>query len=220
MKKLQLIICVLLAINQLVAQDLNPEKKERNYAMGVNIGATSGLDFSYKLNKSISIQARYGFLKYEQEDFEYEIDGEDVSVDGAFDFSHTDLLLSFGGSLRLLVGVGYFITSNVDVDMSFSESVFIGDIEFTADDIGHILINAEWDQILPYVGIAFGRAVPKSGFGIGLELGAFYDADGPTMSLDATGLIEETKNQQELLQESFKENKFLPNVNLRLSFSF
>lgn len=91
---------------------------------------------------------------------------------------------------------------------------------FTTDDVGNIFRYAEWDGLLPYAGIAFGRAVPKTGFGFGLELGVYYDSDGPTMSLDATGMIEETKNQEALLQESFKENKFLPYASLRFAYSF
>ncbi|WP_010135785.1 hypothetical protein [Ochrovirga pacifica] len=217
-KTLILLICLCTSLSA-----FSQEEKERKHALAIGAGSGLNVGYSYKLNDYFSLTAKYGALKYKQEDFDYEIDGEDLLVDGEFDFTHGDLMLNiapFGSGFRFVVGAGYFMTSAIDVDMTFSESVFIGDVEFTSDDVGHILINAEWDQILPYFGLGFGRAVPKTGFGFGLELGTYYDADGPTMTLDATGLIEDTKNQQELLQESFKENKFIPYVNLRFAFSF
>lgn len=219
MRKLLLTICALFTLGVANAQ----ETKERQHAIGLSAGTGFGVDYSYKLNDHFYATARYGVLKYKHEDYEYEIDGENMSVDGEFDFGHVDALVSiapFGKGFRFVLGAGYFTSSQVDVDMTFTESVFIGDVEFTPDETGEIFINAEWDNLLPYFGIAFGKPVPKTGFGFGLELGTYYDADGPKMSLDATGIIEETKNQEALLQESFKENKFLPYVSLRLAFSF
>lgn len=221
MRKLLTVICVLLFIGTSNAQE--EEKKERKFAIGFSGGTGVGVDLSYKMNKYFSISAKYDVLKYKQEDFDYEIDGEDLLVDGEFDFSHSDLLLNiapFGKAFRFVVGAGYFTTSQLDVTMSFTEDVSVGDVVFTTDDVGNIFINAEWGEVLPYLGIAFGRAVPKSGFGFGLNLGFYYDSDGPEMTLDATGLIEGTKDQQVLLQDSFSENKFLPNASLRLAFSF
>lgn len=219
MRKLLLTICMLFATGLITAQ----EEKEKKHALSLGVGTGVGVDYSYKMNKYFYASARYSILPYTQEGFDYEIDGQDMLVDAEFDFSHIDALISiapFGKAFRFVLGAGYFTSSDVDVTMSFKDEVSIGEVVFTSDDIGNLFINAEWDGLLPYAGIAFGRAVPRTGFGFGLELGAYYDADGPKMSLDATGLIEDTKNQEALLQESFKENKFLPYAALRFSFSF
>lgn len=220
-KKRIIILLICLCVSQLYSQ--KKDENERKHAIAINLGTGVGLDYSYKINNYFSASARYSILPYKEEGFDYEIDGEDMIVDGEFDFSHIDALISiapFGKGFRFVLGAGYFTKSDVDVTMSFQDEVTIGDVVFTSDDIGQLFINAKWDGLLPYAGIAFGRAVPKTGFGFGLELGTYYDADGPAMSLDATGLVENTQNQEGLLQESFKENKFLPNVSLRFAFSF
>jgi hypothetical protein len=51
-----------------------------------------------------------------------------------------------------------------------------------------------------------------------MELGTYFSG-APEVSLDATGIIENTKNQESLLQESFSELKFTPYLSLRLSYS-
>ncbi|NIJ43576.1 hypothetical protein FHR24_000015 [Wenyingzhuangia heitensis] len=219
MRKLLLIICILSSVGVINAQ----EKKEKKHAVSIGVGTGLGIDYSYKINNYFYATARYSTLPYKKEGFDYEIDGEDMLVDAEFDFSHIDALISiapFGKAFRFVLGAGYFTSSDVDVMMTFKDEVTIGEVVFTSDDIGSLLINTEWNGLLPYAGISFGRPVPKSGFGFGLELGAYYDADGPSMSLNANGLIENTKNQEGLLQESFKENKFLPYVAFRFAFSF
>lgn len=199
------------------------EEKEKKHAIAVGVGSGINVDYSYKFNNYFSLTANYGLLKTTVEEYEFELDGEDLSVDGEVDFSHVDLKLNiapFGKAFRFVVGAGYFTSGTVDVDMSFTREVTIGDVVFTSDEVGQISIGAEWEGIMPYLGIGFGRAVPKTGFGFGLELGAYYAADGPTMSLTATEIIEQTSNQQSLLQDSFKENKFLPHASLRFAYSF
>ncbi|MGY5355018.1 hypothetical protein [Wenyingzhuangia sp. IMCC45467] len=219
MRKLLFTICMLFATGLITAQ----ETKEKKHALSLGVGSGLGIDYSYKINKYFYVSTRYSILPIKQEGFDYEIDGEDMLVDAEFDFSHIDALISiapFGKAFRFVLGAGYFTSSDVDVTMAFKDEVVIGEVVFTSDDVGNLFINAEWDGLLPYAGISFGRPVPKTGFGFGLELGVYYDADGPSMSLDATGLIENTKNQEALLQESFKENKFLPYAALRFAFSF
>ncbi len=196
------------------------EDNRKKHALAIGAGAGISFDYSYQLNKTFALTAKYSFLKYSVEDYEYELDGEDLTMDGELDFGHADILLSMGGLLRLVVGAGYFTSSTVTSDMTFVDVVEIGAVVFTPDEVGKITIGGEWDQILPYVGVAIGRAVPKKGLGFGLEIGTYYDADGPTMTLDATGIIEGTKNQESLLQESFEDNKFLPYLNLRLAYAF
>ncbi|NJB82483.1 hypothetical protein [Wenyingzhuangia aestuarii] len=220
MKK-TMILLICLCTSYLFSQQTG--EKEKKHALAVHLGTGLGLDYSYKINEYFSATARYSILKYKQEDFDYEIDGKDLLVDGEFDINHIDALFNiapFGKAFRFVLGAGYFVKNDVDVTLSFKDEVKIGEVVFTSDDVGNIFINAQWEGLLPYAGIAFGRAVPTSGFGFGVELGTYYDADGPSMSLDATGIIEQTKNQEALLQDSFKENKFLPYLSLRLAYSF
>ena len=92
-------------------------------------------------------------------------------------------------------------------------------VEFNSDDIGELNITTVWKKTAPYAGIGFGRAVPKNKrLGFGLEIGTYF-AGSPDVTLEATGLIEQTKDQEALLQESFSELKFIPYISFRLSYS-
>jgi len=221
MKKILFILILCLFTSQIFSQEIE-EEKVRKSAIGVGIGTGYSIDFSRQLGKILTLTAKYGALSYAHENKEVDLDSQTLILDGELDFSHVDLLLSLGGSLRLVVGAGYFINNNIGLDLTFTDEITISDLKIEANDIGQINISTEWGKILPYAGIGFGRAVPKTGFNIGFELGAFYDQKGPEVSLTGTNLLQNNGNQEQidLLEDKLKDNKFLPYLNLRFAFSF
>ena len=45
-------------------------------------------------------------------------------------------------------------------------------------------------------------------------------SSSPEITLDATGIIEQTKDQEALLNETFESFKFIPYASVRVSYSF
>lgn len=224
-KQILTLFCFAISLTAMQAQMEEKEEttsKYRKLAIGVSGGTGFGADLSYKFNDNLSVTARYNVLDYKAEDIEQEIDGNDVLIDANVDFKTMDLIFHyypFKTAFNLAAGVGYFSNKELTINLSFAESIFIGDVEFTPEnDIGQLIIQSEWKEIAPYVGIGFGRAVPNKRLGFGFEAGT-YLAGSPKVTLDATGLIEGTKDQEPLVQESFSEFKFIPYITFRLSYS-
>lgn len=198
-------------------------KKERKHAIGISGGTGGfGADYSYKLNKSFTVTARFNKLSYTAEDVEQEIDGEDLLFDADLNFQSIDLVISyypFKSGFRIIGGIGSFSNNELNIVAEFTESVNIGDVPFTTDEVGVISIGNKWKKTAPYLGIGFGRAIPKNKrLGFGLEMGTYF-AGSPDVTLDATGIIEQTATQQPLVQESLSELKYLPYIMFRLSYS-
>ncbi|MGY6650299.1 hypothetical protein [Wenyingzhuangia sp. IMCC45574] len=221
MKKLLTIICVFFATGIAMAQET--DSKERHFAIGVSGGTGFGGDLSYKLNDYFSVSARYNMLSYREEGIKQELDGEDFLIDAEVDFKNIDLVFSiypFKSSFKIVAGASYFLNSDLSIQTSFAESVFIGDVEFTPESgAGNLIINSDFGQVAPYLAIGFGRAVPNKRLGFGIEAGAYYTGS-PTVTLDATGVIENTVDQEPLVQDAFSEFKFIPYLALRLAYAF
>ena len=202
-------------------QEQAASTSSNQHAIGIGAGSGFAVDYSYKINDLFSVSSRFNMLAYSVEEMEEEIDGQNVLIDADIDFKNIDIVFSyypFNTAFRLIGGVGYFTDNSLNMNLSFDEKVTIGEVDFTPDQVGEITIDNKWQQISPYAGIAFGRAVPNSKFGFGVELGTYFSG-APEVSLDATGIIENTKNQETLLQDSFSELKYRPYLSLRLSYS-
>jgi hypothetical protein len=196
--------------------------KERKNAIGISGGTGYGFDYSRKLGDKVFVTLGYNALSYIVEDFEAELSGEELLVDSEIDFSNVELKLDFHpfrNAFKLVVGAAYFSSSNINVGASFSESVFVEDIEFTSDDIGSLDIDFNWGEFAPYVGIGFGRAVSRKGLGFSFNAGTYY-TESPSITLVATNILEQTSDQEGLLNESFESFQFIPYLTFRLSYSF
>ena len=110
------------------------------------------------------------------------------------------------------------VSDIINIKTTFKNNIKVGDVEFNADDSGNLDINFNWSKTTPYLGFGFGRAVPNKRLGFAFDFGT-YLSGSPKITLDATGIIEQTKDQEALLNESFKSFKFIPYGSFRLSYS-
>ena len=197
--------------------------KNRKNAFGVSFGTGIGLDYSRTwIQNKIYITASYNTLVYSLDGIEQEISGEDVVSNTNIDFKNFDIKLSyhpFSNAFKLVGGVGFFTSNNINILTTFKDNITIGDVEFSSDDSGEIDINFNWTKTAPYVGLGFGRVVPNKRLGFAFDLGTYFSSS-PEIILDATGVIEQTEDQEALLNESFESFKFIPYASFRLSYSF
>ena len=206
----------------MIAQE--EEKKEYKHAIGIGAGTGLAVDYSYKLNEYFYVTARYNIFDYEHNGLEQEIDGQNMLIDVTTDFSGFDVCVSvhpFKNAFRIIAGYGSFQSTDLTIASVFADKITIGDVDFEAEEIGLLNIGMTWDKQAPYVGLGFGRAVPKNKrIGFGVEFGSYF-ASSPEVTLETSGLIEPTGNadQEQLLNESFDTMKYLPYIQLRLSYA-
>lgn len=203
----------------------------RRHALGINAGLQGlGADYAFRISRGVSVRLRGMWLNYGIENFEYSIDDQNVYIDANIDQQQIDLIFDFypsqKSSFKFMVGGSYFLSNTADITINLKDTLFIGDdgpdpddrgdFIFYPDDIGGITLDATWNQFAPYVGIGFGRAVPKKRVGFAVELGTFYigqlDLEG-----SSTGLMEITEAEEAELEENLSSLNWYPQLNFRLS---
>ncbi|MDR6560752.1 MULTISPECIES: hypothetical protein [unclassified Arcicella] len=93
---------------------------------------------------------------------------------------------------------------------------FASDFEIDAQDFGKANLKVTGNKIRPYLGIGFGRAIPKSRVGFGFEMGAYYSGS-PKLTLDRSGVVETLVTDANILsiENNVKNYAFIP----KLSFT-
>lgn len=204
---------------------------ESHHAVGLNFGLQGvGLDYGYAFNQHFALRGGFMTLPISITDFNYDFDGTQTAINANVNFTHLYAKAEYypfsGSSFKLIGGLGYFLNNEADATILLTESIFFGDdadgdgngdFEFTPDDIGRIDIGLNWSDINPYFGLGFGRAVPNKSVGFGMDIGMFYMGE-PDVSVNATGMLEDTEEEEAELEENLKDYAWLPQINFRLSF--
>lgn len=210
--------------SQFAQDETNPDTQtNRKNAIGVSFGTGYGFDYSRTLKQNkVYLQASFNTLATSINGLEQEINGEDMVVDTKIDFENIDIKLSFhpfSNAFKLVGGVGFFSSSNLNLFTTFKNNITVGDVVFNAEDSGNLDIDFNWSKTSPYVGMGFGRAVANKRLGFSFDFGS-YISSSPEITLIATGVLEDTQDQETLLNESFESFKFIPYASFRLSYSF
>jgi len=210
---------------------LKPVPLGRRHALGLNVGAQGfGADYAFKINHAVSVRLRGMTLNTGLSDVNYEIDGQNVLVDASISQQQIDLIFDFypskNSSFKFMVGGSYFLSNTANIDIRLSDTLFIGDdgpdpdnrgdFVFYPDDIGGIGLEATWNQFAPYIGIGFGRAVPKKRVGFGIELGTFYTGN-IALNSSESGLMDVSEAEEAELEENLSSFNWYPQLNLRLA---
>lgn len=95
-----------------------------------------------------------------------------------------------------------------------------GDINVHPDRVGTITTNVNWKETVnPYAGIGWSNIVLDSRFSVSIDLGAYY-LSKPTVTMEATGLLEENVNNAPTIENNIKNYRYLPRVEIGFSYRF
>ena len=125
-------------------------------------------------------------------------------------------------AFKLVGGLSY---GSGDFSVSIEPSVKTGkfkltkDVELDAEDFGSAKLIVAANNIRPYLGLGFGRAVPKGRVGFGLDLGVYYSGS-PKLTVDRTGLIKSVLTDQNIadIEKNVSGYSFLPNLTFSLTY--
>lgn len=204
--------------NLKVKNDTLENKNSVSFTVGFGLGAV----YTRKLSNKFYATAGYNGFLFSLRDLEQEISGETLLIDTDLDYRSLDFKIHyhpFGTSFRLVGGFGYFTSSNIHLETTFKNNIKVGDVQFTTADSGNLIIDIDWSEFAPYVGLGFGKLVKSKMFSLAIDFGT-YLSDSPVVTLDATGIIEQTKSQEQLLNDTFESFKFIPFGNIKLIYSF
>lgn len=198
------------------------ESYQRRHAIALNFGAIGGgLEYAHNLNRHFNVRGRFTYFNLNDIELSIELSGEEMTGKIGSDIFIADALVEYlpfkRAGLKLVGGISYLINYEARLSAQYNGELSYGDLTITSEDIGRMDAAVDWSGFAPYLGLGYGRAVPKRRFGFGLELGTHY-AQSPKIDLRATGSISETANQKDQLEEDLQGYRWLPFAQFRLTY--
>jgi hypothetical protein len=194
---------------------------QKRSAIGISAGLPGfGLDYAYNINRSLNL--RVGFLAFSLSDFNTDLDisGQSVNVNANLNSTVFDLMLEYhpttNKAFKLVVGLSYLDNVGVNTLVLLNDDIGYGDLIIDNEEIGDIDITLDYTGIAPYLGFGFGRAVPKKRAGFSIELGAYYTG-GPDVTIEASGMLENTSEEEQELEDNLSSYSWIPRAMMRLT---
>ncbi len=190
------------------------------FAVGIGIGTTPSADVSYQYNKHLSVKLKYNYFKYNT-NTQLDISDEKVELAGNFDMSAVGLSLEYfpfaKSSFKLIGGVSYVLKGELGVLATPTENYTFGETIFTPEEVGTFKFGLDYGKgAAPFVGLGFGRAVPKGRVGFGFELGTYYLKE-PKVTLTGTERLSSMNEQEAKVQANMNDWRYWPMLNFRLA---
>ena len=199
---------------------------EKKNAITVSLG-TTGFSFGYARKLSPKLNGIIAYNTFTLNDKEADVssllDNDDVDFLGSVKSTIIDLGAEYvpfkNSSFKLAFGVGFLNDVNINGLITYKDGIAVGDVNVSKQDVGKIVIDSEWTGVAPFIGIGFGRAVPKNKFGFGIDIGTYFTKT-PEVNLTADKLLAPTQDEQATLQDAFTTLTFIPRIQLRLTYKF
>lgn len=227
MKKL--IICIWLAISAVTfAQETEVLKPENNnwlasgWGMGLRISTNGpGLEIGKRLTKEDKLFARIYYTRFStaMENVEIPFDGNTVKANIQFIIGGAAAIIDwhpFKNAFKLTAGLGYLQTG-ISGEGRLRDSAKIGLIPISPEELGEINTSIAPQKIAPYLGVGFGRAVPKHRVGFSFEFGTYYIGQ-PDVSFKTTKLLEPSSSNEAVLKSNMSAYNWLPQLSINLTF--
>lgn len=191
-------------------------------ALAINISTIGiGVEYAHNINRHLNGRIRLNLLQISNFEQAMELGGAPTFVTANIDIFNTDLLLEYlpfrRKNFKLVVGGSFITSGKADVNVAYNEAIKYGDIIIEPEEIGDMTIGIDYAGFAPYMGLGWGRAVPRKNVGFGIEIGTYY-VGSPDVSLAATNMLADTSQEEGQLQENMNDYKWFPFLNLRLAF--
>jgi hypothetical protein len=195
--------------------------KHRNFGLGLDFNLSTigpGGTVAFKFHKHWSVREGFNYFNYNSE-FDGKYFGYNLHHKPNLKLGATTINLDFfpsqHSSFFLSAGIAY-VFNHYNYGIAYNDSITQGEITIKPDQIGTITIDIKTHRIMPYLGMGFGRAVPKKRIGTGIEIGCFYQGQ-PKVLVQATGLIQKTDTQSKTIEENIKNYSFFPLIKFKIS---
>lgn len=223
----KLLVAIFLIINGLYAQEVEVFKPEGSnwFASGWGLGLRlstngPGIELGKRLTKEDKLFARVYYTKFStaMNNLEIPFDGNVVKANVEIELGGAAMLLDwhpFKNAFKISAGLGY-LQLGVSGGGKLRDSSKIGLIPISPEELGEINASISPKKIAPYVGIGFGRAVPKHRVGFGFEIGTYYIGE-PEVSFKTTKLLEPSSSNEAVLKSNMSAYNWLPQISFNLT---
>ena len=194
--------------------------------IGVGVkGGMLGLGAELTVGLTDTLNGRLGYNTYT---FKASRTESDIAYDVDMKWQTTAFLLDWhpnGGTFR--VTAGYMLNGNkLEMTAKAASDYTINDQTYTAAQIGSLTSKVDFEDA-PYIGIGWGNAAKRKGFGFSFELGAMYQ-QSPKVSLSCTGaacssddtLVSNLRAEEQSLKSDLSAFEWYPQVAFGVSYAF
>ncbi len=191
-------------------------------AIGLIISTNGvGLQFAQNLGGAKMLAVRVGgmYMPLKLTNYEYDFDGTKLVINGDVKLGAVQALIDFHpfkNAFKITGGIAYMLT-DMNAIAKVKDSVQQGDIMISPDEVGKIDVGMKVGPICPYVGIGFGRAIPRSRASFNFEIGGYYITH-PEVTFKASGMLEPTSANETVIQDNVKGLSWLPMMNFGINF--
>lgn len=193
-------------------------------AAGIKVGTLGiGADVTIGLHERFNLRANGNYMNFEYDDT---IDDIDYTLD--MDFKSGMALLDFhpfANGFRISAGA-IFNESSIGLTGTPTEPEKIGDNTYPPELIGDLKGDLEFEDVAPYVGIGFGRAVGEDQrLSFVFDLGVVFQSY--EFSLEATGpasqvpqFQQDLQKEEDDIQEDLDDFEIYPVLAFGIAFKF
>lgn len=216
----------LLLLNNISAQEtevFKPEGGANNIQLGVGLNlSTNGiggqLAASFLKNGKLAARLEGRYLTTSLNNYEAAVSGTKLVANATVKLGSIGAMVDyhpFGNGFKLTAGYALLLNDISAVAIT-KDSTKYGDISIPPNEVGDISFGLSVKPS-PYIGLGFGRAVPKKRFGFTFEIGAYYTG-APEVTFKSTGMLEPTSANEPILRENLSGLTWWPVMNFGFNF--
>ena len=165
---------------------------------GVNIG------YAYQWNAHWGWRAEIGGVLIPETQSTINLSGQELMVRAEARIISSAVLIDWypwaTSSFRLFGGVGYAFDQELGGRGLYSQPVEYGELTFEGEEIGYVDVAIATRSIMPQLGFAFGRTLPKKRVSLSVEVGSFWWGP-PSVDLQATRMLANTEREEDKNRE-------------------
>jgi len=207
-----------------VPADLEPP----NYspvAIGFSLGTQtiSGVDVAFQVAPDWVFKVAFNYMDLSIRNFETDLGflPEQISIDADMRFSSFEVLTEhkiFHKKLRMVGGFGYFPINHFKGTVLLANPVRFFDVDWTPGEVGYVGGSLSFrSPISPYIGIAFGDAIPKKQVGFSFNFGTYYKGR-PDITIEGSNLLEHNGVNERTVEKGISSYRWMPVLSFRLAY--
>jgi hypothetical protein len=192
-------------------------------ALSFNLGFL-GVGYARLLNDHFSARVKVSFVNVDIDKRNLTLSDRQIDVRGKFKSQIVDLFVDYlpfkKSSFKLVTGVSYLHEYKGSIDIIAVGPLEYGDITLGRDDIGGVYTSADWSGVTPYLGLGFGRAIPKNKFGVSLDIGGYFVGKSEFV-FDASKMLapnSQKEKESHEIQDFMDQFQVMPSIMLHFSY--
>lgn len=125
----------------------------------------------------------------------------------------------FASKIAVTAGGAFFFRSQATAKGIPTNDYTLGDLIIDKEDIGTINVKSEWKSVAPYAGLGLRELRLGSALSLNIDLGSYY-LSSPKVSLSGDKLLSGNEANEAILENNLKNYRWLPVLQLGLSYHF